>query len=84
MMSLRGVAFAVTKPIVDTCNAQELQAAPPRATKSAHQQRGESPRRTEHWLSVAEGSCVVERGGGEQPEANDQSIIKKSHCSGLF
>jgi hypothetical protein len=25
-------------------------------------------------LSVAEGNCVVERRGGEQPEANDQSI----------
>ena len=30
-----------------------------------------------HWLSVAEGNCVVERRGGEQPEANNQSIIKK-------
>ena len=30
-----------------------------------------------HWLSVAEGNCVAERRGGEQPEANDQSIIKK-------
>ncbi len=48
--------------------------AVPRAPESAHQQRGESPRRTEHWLSVAEGNCVVERRGGEQPE---QSIIKK-------
>ena len=27
-------------------------------------------------LSVAEGNCVVERRGGEQPEAKDQSIIK--------
>jgi len=27
-------------------------------------------------LSVAEGNCVVERRGGEQPEANDQSINK--------
>ena len=51
--------------------------AGPRAPESAHQQRGESPRRTEHWLSVAEGNCVVERRGGEQPDANDQSIIKK-------
>ena len=25
-------------------------------------------------LSVAEGNCVVERRGGEQPEAKDQSI----------
>ena len=49
----------------------------PRAPESAHQQRGESPRRTEHWLSVAEGNCVVERRGGGQPEANNQSIIKK-------
>ena len=30
-----------------------------------------------HWLSVAEGNCVAERRGGEQPEANDQSIINK-------
>ena len=28
-------------------------------------------------MSVAEGNCVAERRGGEQPEANDQSIIKK-------
>jgi hypothetical protein len=49
----------------------------PRAPESAHQQWGGSPHRTEHWLSVAEGNCVAERRGGEQPEANDQSIIKK-------
>ena len=49
----------------------------PSAPESAHQQRGESPRRTEHWLSVAEGNCVAERRGGEQPEANNQSLIKK-------
>src|SRR6516225_11388002 len=49
----------------------------PGAPESAHQQRGESPRRTEHWLSVAEGNCVAERRGGEQPEANNQSIINK-------
>ena len=47
------------------------------APESAHQQWGGSPHRTEHWLSVAEGNCVVERRGREQPEANDQSIIKK-------
>ena len=50
----------------------------PSAPESAHQQRGGSPRRTEHWLSVAEGNCVVERRGGKQPEANNQSIIKKT------
>ena len=47
------------------------------APESAHQQWGGRPHRTEHWLSVAEGNCVAERRGGEQPEANDQSIIKK-------
>ena len=26
---------------------------------------------------LAEGNCVAERRGGEQPEANDQSIINK-------
>ena len=45
-----------------------------RAPESAHQQKGESPFRTAHWLSVAGGNCVVERRGGEQPEANCQSI----------
>src|SRR5260370_22605982 len=47
-----------------------------RAPESAHQQWGESPHRTEHWLSVVEGNCVVERRGGEQPETNCQSINK--------
>ena len=28
-------------------------------------------------MSVAEGNCVAERRGGEQPEANNQSIINK-------
>jgi hypothetical protein len=51
--------------------------ASPSAPESAHQQWGGSPHRTEHWLSVAEGNCVAERRGGEQPETNDQSIIKK-------
>ena len=36
-----------------------------------------SPSDSSTGLSVAEGNCVVERRGGEQPEANDQSIIKK-------
>src|SRR5712675_1706069 len=48
----------------------------PSAPESAHQQWGESPHRTEHWLSVVEGNCVVERRGGEQPETNCQSINK--------
>src|SRR5712672_1164093 len=47
------------------------------APESAHQQWGGSPHRRERWLSVAEGNCVAERRGGEQPEANDQSIINK-------
>ena len=49
----------------------------PSAPESAHQQQGESPCRAEHWLSVAESNSVVERRGGEQLEANNQSIIKK-------
>jgi hypothetical protein len=48
----------------------------PSAPESAHQQWGESPHRTEHWLSIVEGNCVVERRGGKQPEANCQSINK--------
>ena len=35
-----------------------------------------SPSDSSTGLSVAEGNCVVERRGGEQPEANDQSINK--------
>ena len=38
---------------------------------------GESPHRAEHWLPLAEGNCVAERWGGEQPEANNQSMINK-------
>src|SRR4029077_18623402 len=49
----------------------------PRAPESAHQQWGGSPHRTEHWLSVAEGNCVAQRRGGEEPEANDPGVIKK-------
>ena len=49
---------------------------PLRAPESAHQQWGGSPHRTEHWLSVVEGNCVVERRGGKQPETNCQSINK--------
>src|ERR1700745_440865 len=48
----------------------------PSAPESARQPWGESPHRTEHWLSVVEGNCVVERRGGEQPETNCQSINK--------
>src|SRR5260221_10479147 len=46
------------------------------APENANHQWGESPHRTEHWLSVVEGNCVVERRGGEQPEGNCQSINK--------
>ena len=37
----------------------------PSAPESAHQQWGESPHRTEHWLSVVEGNCVAREGGVE-------------------
>ena len=47
-----------------------------RAPESAHQQWGESPYRTEHWLSVVEGNCIVEGRSGRQPETNCQSINK--------
>src|SRR5271166_5589074 len=56
----------------------------PTMPESAHQQWGGSPHRTEHWLFVAEGNCVAERRGGEQPEANDQSIIKNMMNSRIF
>jgi hypothetical protein len=35
-----------------------------------------SPSDSSTGLSVVEGNCVVERRGGEQPDANDQSISK--------
>ena len=44
------------------------------APESAHQPRGESPLRAAHWLPVAGGNCVVERRGGEQPEASHHRI----------
>src|SRR5260370_42030506 len=49
---------------------------PRRAHESAQQQWGESPHRTEHWATVVEANCVVERRGGRQPETNCQSINK--------
>jgi hypothetical protein len=52
----------------------QLGFAEARAPERAHQPWGESPHRTEHWLSVAESNCVAERRGGEQLEANDHSI----------
>ena len=55
----------------------------PRAPESAQQQRGGSSHRTEHWLPVAEGNCVAESRDGERPEANDQSIFKKSEIVGV-
>ena len=47
-----------------------------RAPESAHRQRGASPLLTPHWVSEAESNCVTERWGGEQLEANYQSINK--------
>ena len=47
------------------------------APESTHQQKGgESFPDGNTGLSVAEGNCVVEMRGGEQPEAKDQSINK--------
>ena len=63
-MSLRLPRFALRKSEALSNGAPER----------AHQPWGESPHRTEHWLSVAESNCVAERRGGEQLEANDQSI----------
>src|SRR5271166_5797723 len=59
-----------------TCEPGSRGSASLRAPESAHQQWGGSPHRTEHWLSVVEGNCVVERRGGRQPEMNCQSINK--------
>src|ERR1700719_3642090 len=63
--------------LIGLCFSSRAVTPQPGAPESAHQQWGGSPHRTEHWLSVAEGNCVAERRGGEQPEANDQSIINR-------
>src|SRR5580700_4030109 len=73
-LGTRFVTFAGGFPW--TCNAGSRRSASLRAPESAHQPWGGSPHRTEHWLSVVEGNCVVERRGGRQPEMNCQSINK--------
>ena len=76
--SVRGEGFAsLNRARARFCLSLVRRDALLSAPESAHQQWGGSPHRTEHWLSVAEGNCVAERRGGEQPEANDQSIINK-------
>jgi hypothetical protein len=47
------------------------------APESARSPRDESSLLASHWRPEAEGNCVVERRGGEQPEANNQSVSKK-------
>jgi hypothetical protein len=55
----------------------ECEATRAGAPESTHQQKGEKSLPDGNaGLSVAEGNCVVERRGGEQPEAKDQSINK--------
>src|SRR5271165_3666802 len=71
-----GHAGAWTLPALGSCYGGHAGAWTLRAPESAHQQWGGSPHRTEHWLSVVKGNCVVERRGGRQPETNCQSINK--------
>jgi hypothetical protein len=40
--------------------------------------------REKHWLSVAESNCVTKRWGGEQLEANNQSVIRKMNSIRLY
>src|SRR5712672_366865 len=47
------------------------------APESARHPRDESSLLVSHWRPEAEGNCVVERRGGEQPEANHQSVNNK-------
>ncbi len=42
---------------------------------------GESPDRGNRYRPVAEGNCVFNRKGGEQPEANEQSVTKNELVS---
>src|SRR5271165_6803928 len=73
--SARGCSQSAKEEGVETYGAERARASLC-APESAHQQWGGSPHRTEHWLSVVEGNCVVERRGGRQPETNCQSINK--------
>jgi hypothetical protein len=57
--------------------------SPARAPESARHQRGESPLLVSHWRPEAEGNCVVEKRGGEQPEANCQSVIRKKMMNSI-
>src|SRR5271163_3474680 len=70
---LRG---AISKRSFQDVQRRSRGSASLRAPESTHQPWGGSPHRTEHWLSVIEGNCVVERRGGRQPEMNCQSINK--------
>src|SRR5271157_6583950 len=73
---IKGCCGVISKEKFPDVQHRSRGSATLRAPESAHQQWGESPHRTEHWLSVVEGNCVVERRGGRQPEMNCQSINK--------
>src|SRR5271165_2922357 len=72
----KGCGGVISKGRFPDVQRRSRRSATLRAPESAHQQWGGSPHRTEHWLSVVEGNCVVERRGGRQPETNCQSINK--------
>ena len=55
---------------------QTGKSAHPSASVVVFSQGGGSPLQADVLRPVAEGNCVLVRGGGEQPEANDQSVAK--------
>ena len=68
-------------PTVFEAGASQTLAFPSRSLvtvrlRACINRRVEVPFGRKHWPPVAEGNCVVERRGGEQPEANVQSISK--------
>ena len=51
-------------------------ALPPSASASVFGQRGASPLQARALRPVTDGNCVLARGGGKQPEVNDQPVTK--------
>ena len=69
-----GERSGVSPPVPLFCTGRLTHAA--RAPVKAIEQLGESPDRGTGYVPVVEGNCVFNRKGGEQPEANEQSVTK--------
>jgi len=53
-----------------------VRTADPSASASVFGQRGASPLQARALRPVTDGNCVLARGGGKQPEVNDQPVTK--------